>query len=183
MQSLLLNSRIRRFSFLSQNLKQSLSTFNHLRTISHSNQSFSNNKLQFFNDQKFQTNNKLSLFSPALIKPHFHKMSSLNSGHRNLIFRPISTTNVTSGLAENNSEQTKKDEKKPSKFKQLYSQYGPLFVVVHLITVIMWIYGFFLISKQSVFFKVNTNSKFNIQNLMFFCKTKSKKEGMISHNC
>ena len=40
------------------------------------------------------------------------------------------------------------DAKKPSKFKQFYSQYGPLFVVVHLTTVVMWIYGFFLISKQ-----------------------------------
>ena len=40
--------------------------------------------------------------------------------------------------------------KKPSKFKQFYSQYGPIFVVVHLITVVLWIYGFFLISKQLV---------------------------------
>ena len=38
--------------------------------------------------------------------------------------------------------------KKQSKFKQFYSQYGPLFIVVHLTTVVMWIYGFFLISKQ-----------------------------------
>jgi hypothetical protein len=38
--------------------------------------------------------------------------------------------------------------KKMSTFKKLYSQYGPLFIVVHLITVVLWIYGFFLVSKQ-----------------------------------
>lgn len=43
-----------------------------------------------------------------------------------------------------------KEKKKMSKFKQLYTQYGPTFLVVHLITVVLWIYGFFLISKQYV---------------------------------
>jgi hypothetical protein len=38
--------------------------------------------------------------------------------------------------------------KKMSKFKQLYTQYGPIFIVIHLTTVIMWIYGFFQLSKQ-----------------------------------
>jgi hypothetical protein len=77
-------------------------------------------------------------------------MASLNKGHKNLIFRSVATTNTPYKADENNIEKVKKDEKKPSKFKQLYSQYGPLFVVVHLITVVMWIYGFFLISKQLV---------------------------------
>lgn len=39
-------------------------------------------------------------------------------------------------------------KKKESKFKQFYTQYGPLFIVVHLTTVVLWIYTFFLISKQ-----------------------------------
>jgi hypothetical protein len=55
---------------------------------------------------------------------------------------------------ENEKNETKEEKKEPakktSKFKQFYSQYGPLFLVVHLTTVVMWIYGFFLISKQYV---------------------------------
>ena len=45
-------------------------------------------------------------------------------------------------------EQQEVAKKRPSKFKQFYSQYGPLFVVIHLTTVVLWIYCFFLISKQ-----------------------------------
>ena len=53
------------------------------------------------------------------------------------------------------SEPAEKNEsngpkKKTSKFKLFYTQYGPIFLVVHLTTVVMWIYGFFLISKQYV---------------------------------
>jgi hypothetical protein len=48
----------------------------------------------------------------------------------------------------NNSNKEQKTEKKQSKFKLLVTQYGPLFIVVHLTTVVLWIYGFFLISKQ-----------------------------------
>ena len=49
---------------------------------------------------------------------------------------------------KNEEEQKKEQPKKQSKFKQLYSQYGPIFLVVHLTTVVLWIYSFFLISKQ-----------------------------------
>lgn len=47
-----------------------------------------------------------------------------------------------------NGSQQENPPKKASKFKQLYTQYGPLFLVVHLTTVVLWIYFFFLISKQ-----------------------------------
>ena len=39
-------------------------------------------------------------------------------------------------------------KKKQSKFKMFYQQYGPSFLVIHLTTVVAWIYLFFLISKQ-----------------------------------
>ena len=39
---------------------------------------------------------------------------------------------------------------KLSKIKQIYSQYGPSFIVVHLVTQALWIYTFFLISEQLV---------------------------------
>jgi len=149
MQSLLLGSRIAEFSILSKNLRKSVFTLNQSRNISHTSQAaFSKHLLSY--DHTFQTNRKISLFGPALIKPNFPTMTSLNKGHKNLIFRSVSTTNAPYKADENKTEKEKKDEKKPSKFKQLYSQYGPLFVVVHLITVVMWIYGFFLISKQLV---------------------------------
>ena len=47
-------------------------------------------------------------------------------------------------MKNNNSEPSKKQ----SKFKQSITQYGPIFIVIHLTTVVMWIYLFFLISKQ-----------------------------------
>ena len=49
---------------------------------------------------------------------------------------------------EANKDESKEPPKKQSKFKQLYSQYGPIFLVVHMTTVVLWIYSFFLISKQ-----------------------------------
>ena len=45
--------------------------------------------------------------------------------------------------------------KKQSKFKQFYSQYGPIFIVIHLITVVLWIYAFFQISKQYLISRVS----------------------------
>ena len=78
------------------------------------------------------------------------KFSSISK--RNSRFLLISDTNIyTRRLLTTESMAPKEsgDKKKPpSKFKQFYSQYGPMFLVVHLTTVVMWIYGFFLISKQ-----------------------------------
>ncbi len=57
----------------------------------------------------------------------------------------------------NSTEPSKSVEpKKQSKFKTFYTQYGPLFVVVHLTTVVITLYAFFTISKQLVFFNLNT---------------------------
>ena len=51
-------------------------------------------------------------------------------------------------MAEAKEEKEAKTGKKPSKFKMFYRQYGPSFLVIHLATVVAWIYLFFLISKQ-----------------------------------
>lgn len=92
---------------------------------------------QVFCSDKFRCK-KISLFSQSpFVMTNSLLIKDLN-GRGNLLYRPLST---------NTSEQPK-NEKRPSKFKQLYSQYGPSFVVIHLITVVLWIYGFFLISKQ-----------------------------------
>jgi hypothetical protein len=44
--------------------------------------------------------------------------------------------------------QEKEKPKKISKFKMFYQQYGPSFVIIHLTTVVAWIYLFYIISKQ-----------------------------------
>jgi hypothetical protein len=55
-----------------------------------------------------------------------------------------------------NSTETSKpvEPKKKSKFKTFYTQYGPLFVVVHLTTVVITLYAFFTISKQFVVYSL-----------------------------
>ena len=64
--------------------------------------------------------------------------------------RYFTTNMLLKADAPASSEQKENTEpkKKPSKFKIFYTQYGPIFLVVHFTTVVMWIYGFFLISKQ-----------------------------------
>ena len=47
-----------------------------------------------------------------------------------------------------NALEKKEEPKKVSKFKMAYQQYGPSFVVIHLVTVVAWIYFFYFISKQ-----------------------------------
>ena len=72
----------------------------------------------------------------------FHLLSSQPSSKVAMLLEKRSFTTSSSRFSQ--TEPTKKT----SKFKQFYSQYGPIFLVVHLTTVVMWIYGFFLISKQ-----------------------------------
>jgi hypothetical protein len=82
-------------------------------------------KFPISNEQKFSVSNSNKLFSDT-----------------NIFTRRLLTT-------ESMTPKESGDKKKsPSKFKQFYSQYGPMFLVVHLTTVVIWIYGFFLISKQ-----------------------------------
>jgi hypothetical protein len=50
--------------------------------------------------------------------------------------------------ANEQEDKNKKQTKKKSKFSVFYAQYGPAFLVIHLTTVVLWIYGFFLVSKQ-----------------------------------
>ena len=145
MQNILLNSI--RSSICHINCKSTYSYLNKQRFILPAvNQIIHNN---FATSQHKQNIKKLSLFSnpnlctnntSAILMKQINKQSSL-------IYRLQSNS---PGQPENTVNQTT-NEKKPSKFKQFYTQYGPLFVVVHLITVVLWIYGFFLISKQYVF--------------------------------
>ncbi len=51
-------------------------------------------------------------------------------------------------MAERKASASPEPSKKQSKFRQFYAQYGPIFIFVHLSTVVMWIYLFFIISKQ-----------------------------------
>lgn len=66
------------------------------------------------------------------------------------LFVRFQSTQTEQAKSEETTQNEDKKPKKQSKFKQFYSQYGPLFLVVHLTTVVMWIYFFFLISKQCV---------------------------------
>lgn len=66
--------------------------------------------------------------------------------------KPADQAADSASSASESAQDKKNDDgkkaKKQSKFKQLYTQYGPLFLVVHLTTVVMWIYFFFIVSKQ-----------------------------------
>ncbi|CAF0830075.1 unnamed protein product [Brachionus calyciflorus] len=97
----------------------------------------------------------------------------LNS--RNILFREYTTENINqkSEIKSSQTGELQSQPKKMSKFKQFYTQYGPIFLVVHLITVVLWIYGFFLISKQgyditqllNVFEKVNIMTKSTVDSI------------------
>lgn len=76
----------------------------------------------------------------------FNRFGSSNIIKTNNL-KPISYK-ILNRFESTNVNDSKPKEKKQSMFKKLYSQYGPLFVVVHLTTVVIWIYSFFLISKQ-----------------------------------
>lgn len=115
--------------FFQPYMKQSVTCFNQYRCIISSVNKVQNKTQSIFQpgssieNQKF---NKILLMQPQSCK--------------SLIFRSLSTESTLS--------EDKDGGKKVSKMKQLYSQYGPLFIVVHLITVVLWISGFFTISKQ-----------------------------------
>ena len=109
------------------------------------------------------TNAKLnsSFLSPQiLILSNINRNQNLTFLNKNITINSYKLLYTTSSSSFSSSSQEQKGEgkeegdtsnkqKKPqSKFKQFYSQYGPIFLVVHLTTVVMWIYGFFLISKQ-----------------------------------
>lgn len=96
-----------------------------------------------------QTN---SLFCKKIEHRQRPPVSIIYSSNLMIRFQSTQTDQVKS---EKETTPTQNDDKKPkkqSKFKQFYSQYGPLFLVVHLTTVVMWIYFFFLVSKQYVHF-------------------------------
>jgi hypothetical protein len=94
----------------------------------------------------------------SILNSNFLFTSGNNQNPSVAYFRYLTTTTTNRQMDkdEKNSKQNEQGEdssssktkKPPSKFKQFYSQYGPMFLVVHLTTVVMWIYGFFLISKQ-----------------------------------
>ena len=90
---------------------------------------YSTSSTSIYNKNRNQIANKVSFLEP--------KLSLYTVVCRN-----------SSGTETGPTPNVPKVEKKQSKFKQFYSQYGPLFIVVHLTTVVMWIYGLFLISKQ-----------------------------------
>jgi hypothetical protein len=73
--------------------------------------------------------------SPLIIPNNFKSKFHSNS----ILFEMINDKNV---------KETVKQTKKQSKFRQFYAQYGPTFLIVHLTTVVMWIYLFYIISKQ-----------------------------------
>jgi hypothetical protein len=106
---------------------------------------------QFILSNKFSNNilNRNSLNKNNLNRQSFFKIESplifsnqLKSKFHNnsILFEMVNEKNV--------KEAAFKTGKKQSKFRQFYAQYGPTFLVVHLTTVVMWIYLFYVISKQ-----------------------------------
>lgn len=113
---------------------------------------FINSKVYLNNFPKFSSyfSSSSSLKNPLISKKLClvnHSYSShinpINKNGKSLLFRRY--TNEIKDSKETKSEQA---PKKMSKFKQFYTQYGPTFLIIHMITVVLWIYGFFLISKQ-----------------------------------
>ena len=111
------------------------------------------------------------IFSSSLLqsssRERFCSASAINCAHSSLILsrnqfniqitRFKSSTNRSDEESQRQppeSPTTIKPSKKPSKFKQFYSQYGPIFIMIHLTTVVLWIWGFFMLSKQYEFFFV-----------------------------
>lgn len=102
------------------------------------------------NSFKFSSSYSSNLNSSSNLKKNFlisskysNQILSFKESKKSLLFRRYTTQ-----INESKNPKNEQSTKKMSKFKEFYSQYGPTFLIVHLITVVMWIYGFFLISKQ-----------------------------------
>lgn len=138
-QSSLSNSNKINFFYQKNFIPQFQSLYNiHQRPI--------NNKTNFvknLNLNNIDISNQMT--SNNLINKRFISLNSIVNNQETLNQKIEQTTEKTSQEQTSNDE---KPKKKQSKFKMFYSQYGPMFLVVHLTTVVMWIYGFFLISKQ-----------------------------------
>ena len=144
---------------------------------------------------------------PTLVQSHFLTTKSENTSSKSSLIFSTRQVNVKSSLpyiknstfvrfytaetaAKEGAESTAKAAKKPSKFKQFYSQYGPLFIVIHLTTVVLWIYGFFLLSKQGyditqvlhVFHKLNIMSKETIHSIHDKISNYKTESGWITGN-
>jgi hypothetical protein len=92
-------------------------------------------------------NNTPKIISDYILSKNLINMAQkrLSSNEKKAIDEVLKSVEKESNASSKASAQA---PKKVSKFKALYTQYGPLFVVVHLTTVVLWIYGFFLLSKQ-----------------------------------
>ena len=94
------------------------------------------NKFSNLNRKNLNNNRVIIIESPLVFKYQFKKDFHTNS----ILFEMAND--------KNSIKETVKSTKKQSKFRQFYAQYGPTFLVVHLTTVVMWIYLFYVISKQ-----------------------------------
>ena len=101
-----------------------------------STQHLLNNKFSNLNRKNLNNNRVIIIESPLIFKYQFKKDFHTNS----VLFEMVND--------KNSIKETVKSTKKQSKFRQFYAQYGPTFLVVHLTTVVMWIYLFYVISKQ-----------------------------------
>lgn len=119
-----------------------LGTLNQIRLLSTTSIYSKLNHSQLYVDQKRK--NYGILLSP--------KMVLVSNKFDKSIIQRLQSTQTTENKDQTpqnpNQSNDNKKTKKQSKFKQFYSQYGPLFLVVHLTTVVLWIYFFFIISKQ-----------------------------------
>lgn len=98
------------------------------------------------------TNEKTTLFksdksNQSIFSVSYNQKFLLQPFDKSILTRLLSTESQQ----VKSEQEPKPNAKKQSKFKQFYTQYGPMFLVVHLTTVVMWIYGFYLISKQLFF--------------------------------
>jgi hypothetical protein len=94
-----------------------------------------------FEQSKNQIITNNAFLMPKIISDNVYSKQSI-------VFRSYTTNSKPLSQVTEGKKIEEPQVKKMSTFKKLYSQYGPLFIVVHLITVVLWIYGFFLISKQ-----------------------------------
>lgn len=123
--------------FLKSNFKQPIKYLNQYRYIVSS----SVTQIKSINQNSYLSNSS-ALFNPSIKKQATYNVLQMQQrSNKSLLFRSLSTNTATTDEKNN-------DPKKMSTMKQMYSQYGPLFIVVHLITVVLWISGFFVISKQ-----------------------------------
>jgi len=140
-------------SLIYQNLKASLLKHQQYQRL-YSTRSYS----IILNQNTHQNKSRIEQVTKPILMPKI--LSENVHSKQSIVFRSYATNSKPLSQVTQGKKIEETQLKKISTFKKLYSQYGPLFIVVHLITVVLWIYGFFLISKQYFYSELNSISCF-----------------------